>query len=124
MILSSILLAFGLFGCAGQTPQLTVGATLISMHDLGKTGAEASSALCVQKQLPSDLCKQLSDAYKAFQLSWPIIDDAWVVYAKAPITDTLATTTFNAAHAVYVQDYNGIMILLSKTGVIKTGVTK
>ena len=115
------LLAISLVACAGQTPVQTLGSTLMSTHDTLKLGAEASSALCVKKQLPDTLCKDLSVAYKIFQKSWPAVADAWLVYAKAPATDTLATTTFNAAYAVWTKDSANLTALLAQTGVLKTG---
>ena len=116
------LLAISLAGCAaGQTPVQTVGSTLMSMHDTLKLGAEASSSLCDKKALPDDLCGDLFTAYKVVQKTWPIVDDAWLVYAKAPATDTLATTTFNAANAVWTKDSAALTALLAQAGVLKTG---
>ena len=115
------ILLLSLVACAGQTTVQTIGSTLISTHDALKLGAEAASAQCVAKTLPATLCKDLSVAYKVFQKSWPAADDAWLVYAKAPATDTLATTTFNAAYAVWSKDSVALTALLAQTGVLKTG---
>jgi hypothetical protein len=93
------------------------------MHDVVKTSATAASAACDRKAIPDDLCKKMLTAYKTFQLSWPVVDDAWLTYSKAPATDSGATAAFNAAHTVFTNDYNSIMTLLSQTGVIKAGGT-
>ena len=123
LILPLLFLSLALTGCAGQTPVQTVGGTIMSTHDTLKLGAEASSALCDKKALPDSLCKSLLVAYKDFQKAWPPINDAWLVYAKAPATDTLATTTFNAAYAVWSKDSAALTALLAQTGVLKTGGT-
>lgn len=109
-------------GCAGSIQ--TIGDTLISGHDAIKLGAEVASAQCVAKTLPDTLCADLNVSYKVFQKVWPPVDTAWVVYAKAPATDTLAATTFNAALAVYNKNYTEILQLLTLSGVIKAGGVK
>ncbi len=121
LILPLLLLSLVLVGCAGQTPVQTVGSALMSTHDTLKLGAEAASAQCVAKTIPDAVCKDLLVAYKVFQKSWPIVDDAWLVYAKAPATDSVATTTFNAAYAVWSKDSTALTVLLAQTGVLKTG---
>ena len=120
--LLAALALMGFSGCAG--PIQTIGDTLISGHDLVKLGAEAASAQCVAKTLPNDLCAKLNTSYKVFQAVWPPVDQAWLVYAKAPATDSLAATTFNAAFAVYNKDYTEILQLLTLAGVVKPGGAK
>lgn len=108
-----------LSACAGQSAQVTTGKTLLAMHDLVKTSAEAANGLCVQKVIPADKCATIKVAYDDFRKAWPIVDDALVAYLKAPATDTAATTAFNAANATFTKDYADIMALLADTGVLK-----
>ena len=123
LLLPTLLLSLALAGCAGQKAVQTVGDTIMSTHDTLKIAAEASSDLCDKKVLPDGLCKSLLVAYKDFQKAWPPINDAWLAYAKAPATDTLATTTFNAAYTVWSKDSAALTALLAQTGVIKPGGT-
>lgn len=116
LILPLILL---LSGCAGQSTQVTTGKTLLAMHDLVKTSAESANTLCIQKVIPADKCATIKVCYDKFRLAWPVVDDALVIYLKAPATDTTATTAFNVANQTFTADYAEIMAIFADVGVLK-----
>ena len=114
-----LFLALSLTACAGQTSQQTTGKTLLAMHDLVKVSAVAANDLCAQKVAPLELCGKIKIGYTAFQKSWPIVNDASVVYLKAPASDTGATVAFNIANTVFIKDYTELMALFATTGILK-----
>jgi hypothetical protein len=113
------LLILSLVACAGQSTQVTVGKSLLAMHDAVKVSAETANTLCVQKVIPADKCATIKVCYDKFRQAWPIVDDALVTYLKAPGSDTAATTAFNIASATFTKDYTEIMALLADVGVLK-----
>jgi hypothetical protein len=91
------------------------------MHDAVKVSAETANDLCVRKVIPAEICAKIKVSYDKFRQAWPVVDDALVVYLKAPATDTAAATAFNVANTVFTQDYNEMILLFSTAGVLKGG---
>ena len=89
------------------------------MHDLVKVSAETANALCIQKTIPSDKCAKIKVGYNLFRQAWPVVDDALIVYMKAPAGDTTAATAFNIANAVFIKDYTDLMAVFTTTGILK-----
>lgn len=117
-----LLSLLALAGCAGtQTPQQMAGTTLLAMHDLVAVSATTANTLCVQKTIPAADCAKIKIGYDAFRQAWPIVDDALLVYLKAPATDTASATAFNVANSVFITNYSNLITLFTTTGVLKTG---
>ena len=116
-----LLLVFSLTGCAGQTAQQTTGKTLLAMHDLVAVSATTADALCKQKVIATDSCGKVKVSYDSFRVAWPIVDDALIVYLRAPATDAAAATTFNVANTIFIKNYTELMTLFTTTGVLKGG---
>ena len=117
LVLLCLLTVFN--GCAGQSAQQTAGNTLLAMHDLVLTSATSANTLCEQKTISAADCAKIKKAYEDFRLSWPIVDDALIVYLKAPATDSNAATAFNVANSVFIQHYTDLISLFTTTGVLK-----
>lgn len=119
LTLTTLCLLMVCSGCATQSAQQTAGTTLLAMHDLVLTSAETANALCAQKVIAPSDCMNIKAAYEKFRLAWPVVDDALLVYLKAPATDTAATTAFNVANTVFITDYSQMITLFTTTGVLK-----
>lgn len=120
--LLTFLLALSLTACAGQTAQQATGKALLGMHDVVKISAETANVLCIQHVIPAPECTKIKTGYDAFRVAWPIVDNALIVYLKAPATDTAAAVSFNVANAIFVKNYTEMMGLFATTGVLKQGV--
>ena len=115
------LLFLSLSACAGQSAQVTTGKTLLAMHDLVAVSATTADALCDQKVIPTEPCGKIKTSYDSFRVAWPIVDDALIVYLKAPAGDTAAATSFNIANTIFIKNYTELMTLFTTTGVLKGG---
>jgi hypothetical protein len=114
-----ILLIFALSGCAGQSPQVTTGKTLIAMHDFVKAGAVATDALCGKGIIKPEPCAAIKVQYDKTRVVWPMVDDALVVYLKADPQDPVSLKTFQGVYAVFMQNYSELTTLFIQQGVVK-----
>ena len=121
-LLMSLILVFTLTACGATTAQQATGKSLLAMHDVVKISAETANVLCIQHVIPAPDCTKIKVGYDAFRVAWPIVDDALIVYLRAPATDTAAAVSFNVANSIFVKNYTELMGLFATTGVLKGGV--
>lgn len=110
---ASILL---LTGC-GANQQVTIAKTTLAMHDLVAIAAPVANDLCVKKVVKVETCVKLKTSYDVFKKSWPIVDDALVVYLKTDLVS--AEQTFQAANALFIKNYADVLSILVETGALK-----
>ncbi|OGU82651.1 MAG: hypothetical protein A2W11_06170 [Ignavibacteria bacterium RBG_16_35_7] len=110
-----IIVAFALCGCTNQ--KATIAQTTLAMHDLVAIAAPVANDLCIKKVIKVETCAKLKASYDVFRKSWPIVDDALVVYLKSDLVG--AEQTFQAANAVFIKNYADILSILVETGALK-----
>lgn len=115
-ILLMCILCCTLSSCAVDQ-KVTISKTTLAMHDLVAIAAPVASDLCVKKTIPTETCVKLKASYDVFRKSWPVVDDALVVYLKSDLVST--EQTFQAANAVFIKNYADILSILIETGALK-----
>lgn len=104
--------------CACAIDQkVTISQTTLAMHDLIAIAAPVANDLCIKKTIPAETCVKIKASYNIFKKSWPVVDDALVVYLKSDLV--LAEQTFQAANAVFIKNYADILSILVETGALK-----
>jgi hypothetical protein len=110
------IMGMALAGC-GVNQQTTIAKTTLAMHDLVAIAAPAANELCVKRIPKAETCAKLKVSYDVFRKSWPIVDDALVVYLKSNTVS--AEETFQAANALFIKNYADVLSILVETGALK-----
>lgn len=97
--------------------KITISKTTLAMHDLVAIAAPIANDLCIKKVIKTETCAKLKTSYDVFRKSWPIVDDALVVYLKSDLVS--AEQTFQAANAVFIKNYTNVLSILVETGTLK-----
>ena len=105
-----------LTACATNT-QTTTARAVLTIHDSVKTTAEAADVACKNQIIPPEDCAKIKVVYDKFRVSWPLVDDAMVLYLQSGSMQT--QQKFEAAYGLFMQDYAEIFGLMLQFGVIK-----